>query len=1464
MRRTLLASLLLTFLLFSSSPARSAPPSGTFAPGASLRFEHITIDDGLTQNAGLALLQDSTGYLWIGSQDGLNRYDGYGITQFKHDPDNPNSLGFNNIVSLYEDKNGYLWVGTWGGGLDRFDSKTSTFTHYAPNSEDSDAIINPVITSIVDDGRGGLWVGTLGGLEHFIPATGKFTHVNSDPISIIQPVDDGTLWIGTGAFGTTGTGLYRFDPATNKSELMQPVGRCFQFPNVSDVLTDPQGNLWVSYGGYGVTGGGIDRYNPKSGKCAHFDNGQTSDNQITDNNITDLLLDRDGALWATSWSGGVWQFPSIMSRGFNVVHHDSADPESLSSDNTFNILQDRSGVIWIGTLSAGINKLDPDTLQFRTYRHKAADPESLASNHVGAFAETPDGTMWVGTWENGLQRFNPSTGKFKNYRNDPEDPQSLSSDLVMSLFADADGTLWVGTLGGGLNHFDPRTEKFTRYQNDPDDPTSLLENQVTYLLRDPDGRLWAGNFLGLSRLDPGAKGFVNYPMYAPPVSLKVIGDELWIGTWGGGVSRLALTKPNLDPAQAVFSTLMNDPADSNSLSENSVWGIQQTADGMVWLATQGGLNRYDPKTGDFKVYREKDGLRNATILTVNLDQQGFLWLTTNNGLAKFDPQTETFRIYDKGDGLQGNEFNSNAAFFSDRTGDMYVGGVSGFSIFDPMDLRDNTTQPNIVITDFSIFNTPQSFDAAEPILLGYDQNFISFEFAALDFQAPQKNQYAYKLEGFDADWVQAGTRNYASYTNLPGGDYTFRVKAANSDGIWNEEGAALNLTVVPPFWQTLPFQIGVAVGLILFVAVGFNWRVRAVREQNARLQKMVDDQKRVESELRESEARFRAMFENAAVGISIVSPEGKTLAVNPVLVKLSGRSEAELIEIGGRGVTYPEDQNVGMAEFHEIMEGRRDSYQVEKRYIHEDGRVHWMRQSVSAVRDEMGKVRYMIVIAEDIEERKRALEELRESEAKFRAMFESSAIGMGMSLIDGNMLAANAALCKISGYSEEELKQRSDAENCYPEDAQVGMDLFAEMLAGKRDFYNVEKRYVRKNGEVFWTRLTLSLVRDTEGKPSYLLNMVEDIDDQKRKSEELQVSESRFRSMFDNAAVGVAVMTLDRRITQINQKASRMTGYTQEEIEQINPSMLAVEEDRFVDRELFPELVEGKRDQYTVEKRYIRKNGEIFWGRVNFSLVRGADGKPLYTIGMIEDITEEKRVAEKLAAQEADHLRQLEQRIAERTEELNLANERLREKAAQDAVTAERTRLARDLHDAVTQTLFSTTLIADVLPDIWEMNPEEGKRRLDEIRLLTRGALAEMRTLLVELRPNALVEVPLPTLLRQLTEALSGRARINIQLSAEGERKLPADVQISLYRIAQEALNNVFKHSKASEAVVTLRMGDSVRLTVADNGSGFDPSTVTADHLGVKIMRERADTIGAKLSIYSEPGEGTQISVVWS
>jgi PAS domain S-box-containing protein len=494
---------------------------------------------------------------------------------------------------------------------------------------------------------------------------------------------------------------------------------------------------------------------------------------------------------------------------------------------------------------------------------------------------------------------------------------------------------------------------------------------------------------------------------------------------------------------------------------------------------------------------------------------------------------------------------------------------------------------------------------------------------------------------------------------------------------------------------------------------------------------------------------------------------------------------------------------------------------------------------------------------------KRAAEELEQSEARFRAMFENAGIGIAMVGFDRRPLEVNAALVKMTGFSAEELFQMTGADLSYAEDAEIGLPELQDVLAGKLDTYQIEKRYVRKDGQIYWVRQTNSVVRAADGRPQYLVSMIEDINEQKHILEDLRRSQARFQTVFENAAVGIAVMGLDRRALEVNPVAEKIVGYSAEELYNIDPRSLALPEDLGVDGNLFPELISGKRNFYVMERRYRRKNGEIFWARINYSLVRDLDGNPDYLIGMIEDIDDQKRASERLAVQESIHRRILEQRIAERTEELNKANELLQQKAAQEAVATERTRLARDLHDAVTQTLFSATLIADVLPDIWQMNIAEGHRRLEEVRQLTRGALAEMRTLLVELRPNALVEVPLPTLLRQLSEALTARARIDIQFTFEGERKLPPDVQVVLYRIAQETLNNVVKHSKASQAAVVLRLGDQVRLSVTDNGTGFDPTRITADHLGLKIMCERSEAIRAKFSLYSEPGEGTQVTVTW-
>lgn len=625
----------------------------------------------------------------------------------------------------------------------------------------------------------------------------------------------------------------------------------------------------------------------------------------------------------------------------------------------------------------------------------------------------------------------------------------------------------------------------------------------------------------------------------------------------------------------------------------------------------------------------------------------------------------------------------------------------------------------------------------------------------------------------------------------------------------------------------------------------------------------IDQQKRDALALAESEARFRAAFESAAIGMAELSLDGRILKANAAICKMSGYTEDELKQRYDRQNVYPEDQDIGMDLFAELVNGARDHFQVERRYVRKNGDVFWTNLTLSAVRDPGGRLLYTVVLIEDVNEQKRAMEELRQSEARFQAAFESSAIGMALMTVDEHFLKANAAVRKISGYSEEELEKITASEILYSEDSSVGLDLFTEMMEGKRDHYQMERRYVRKNGEVFWASLTLSAVRDTQGNVAYLVALVEDIDEQKRTLAELKKSEARFQAVFENIAVGITILSLEGNILAGNPTVENIVGYTVEELRNMNPLDLMFEQDREVDTALYQDLIAGRRESFVSELQYYKKNGSLYWVRVNYSLVRDPEGTPDYLIALVENIDEEKRAAEKLAAQESEYRRMLEQRIAERTEELNQANQLIQQKAAQDAANSERTRLARDLHDAVTQTLFSASLIADVLPTIWEKNPGEGIKRTEELRQMTRGALAEMRMLLVELRPNALTEIPFPDLIRQLCESVIGRDRLPIQINLEGHGKLPALVQIGLYRIAQESLNNVVKHAKATQVVVTLRMGEQVRLVVADNGSGFDTSSVLLDHFGLQIMRERADSIGAQFSIYSEVDEGTQISVTW-
>ena len=510
---------------------------------------------------------------------------------------------------------------------------------------------------------------------------------------------------------------------------------------------------------------------------------------------------------------------------------------------------------------------------------------------------------------------------------------------------------------------------------------------------------------------------------------------------------------------------------------------------------------------------------------------------------------------------------------------------------------------------------------------------------------------------------------------------------------------------------------------------------------------------------------------------------------------------------------------------------------------------------------------------------KRAARELQQSEERFRVMFESAGIGIALVGMDRRPLEANAALLEMTGYSPEEFFQKSGAELSYSEDADIGIPELRDVLDGKLNTYQIEKRYVRKDGQIYWVRLTNSVVRAPDGKPEYFVTMVEDINERKYIAEELYRSQARFQAIFNNVAVGVAVMTLERQPIAINATTEKIVGYNLDELIGVDPRTLVIPEDRNMDTEWFKDLIEGKRNSYVMERRYRHKDGHIFWARINYSLVRDLDGKPDYLVGIIEDIDEQKRASERLAEQEADYLLMLQHSVNERTHELEETNQRLHKeieqrlkieeelatKAADEAVTAERTRLARDLHDAVTQTLFSASLTAEVLPDLWEMDLDEAKNSTEELRQLTRGALAEMRTLLLELRPSTLTQTHLSDLIKQLCEAFIGRSRLPIKLNIEGNCPLPPEVQVAFYRIAQESLNNVFKYARATQVNVSLFISkSSVHFETRDNGIGFDMSNSKPTSLGMRIMRERAEAIGADFRINSNPGSGTCVEVTWN
>jgi len=822
----------------------TALPVDLHAQRNDIRFEEISIEEGLSQTIVFCIAQDSKGFMWFGTEDGLNKYDGHRFTIIRHIPDDPSSLAYNHILSLYEDRTGTLWIGTFLAGLDRYDSTQDRFIHYRHDPKNPNSLSHDMIRTIYEDLSGTLWIGTDGGLNRFNRETETFTRyihypddantLSHNTVRAICEDRTGMLWI-----GTEGGGLNKFDRDTETFThyIHDPSNpKSLSSNSVRAIYEDNAGKLWI-----GTDGGGLNKLDRDTETFFHFLADPNDPSKLSHNSVYALYEDKTGVLWIGTNGGGL-NILDQERRKFIRYINDPNDPTSLSYNEIYHIYEDRSGVLWIGTYGGGVNKIDLKRKKFIHYRYDPNNPNSLSHPIVWSIHEDASGILWIGTHGGGVNRFDRVKNQYTHYRHNPNDPYSLSNDIVRNVYEDRSGVLWIGTHGGGICRFDRETGKFFSYQNDPNDPSSLSNDEIRSIYEDRSGTFWIGtNGGGFNKFDRETGKFTRYqndPDNRYSLSndfVRVIYEDregsFWIGTQGGGLNKF-------DRTSGLFTQYRTDPDNPNSLSSDFVFSIHEDESGLLWLGTWGGgLNKFDPKTETFTAYTENEGLSSNSTYGALEDDEGNLWISTNNGLSKFNPITGTFKNYNERDGLQSNEFNGGS-FFQSKSGEMFFGGILGFNAFFPHEIKDNPHIPPVVITTFTKLNKEAKLDKPlaelDELVLSYRDYVFSFEFAALEFTAPDKNLYAYKMEGLDEDWIYTDSdKRFANYTTLPPGRYVFRVKASNNDGIWNEEGISIKISITPPFWQTWWFR---SVAVLALLGLALTWYKRRVHTMRMKIE----------------------------------------------------------------------------------------------------------------------------------------------------------------------------------------------------------------------------------------------------------------------------------------------------------------------------------------------------------------------------------------------------------------------------------------------------------------------------------------------------------------------------------------------------------------------------------------------------------------------------------------------------
>jgi ligand-binding sensor domain-containing protein/signal transduction histidine kinase len=1200
------------------APSRVSPASLPPICNCVLRFDHISIEQGLSQSSVQVIFQDSRGFLWFGTEDGLNRYDGYNFKIYKPDPDAINSMSDRWITSIVEDEEGYLWIGTRLGGLNRYDPRTEEFSHFLHDDMNPASLIDNKINVLYIDKRDNLWIGTANGLDLFDRGTGTFRHyvyrptqqegISGKSITALYEDSRGRFWVGTSAGG-----LNLFDASNNTftAYLYDPDNpSTISNDHVTAIIEDKKSTLWVG------TWEGLNKFDPVSGTFERFMHSEDQEQTIADDMVNDLYVDSTGNLWVATGAG--LDRVNVTGKRFIHYRHDPTFSKSLSENNVLSIYEDRGGILWFGTWGGGVNKYDRQRDIFAYYRNDPQNKNSLSDNFVLSVYPDSEGYVWVGSYGEGLNRLTRSTGQVIHYRHDPNRPNTISSNEILSIAEDQEGILWIGTTNG-LDRFDRNSFTFKHYKRDSENPASLSANRVHRVYVDDENNIWVGTAAGLDLFERQTETFIHYqPKTGDANSLSGTGvnsilkdreGNLWVGTFDHGLNRF-------DLGTEQFTHYRFNPRNKETISNDGVLSIHQDAKGRIWIGTfGGGLNLFHPETETFTYYLEKDGLPNGVVYGILEDSRGYLWMSTNFGISRFDPETKTFRNFDAGDGIQSNEFNSGA-YSKGRNGELYFGGINGLTVFHPTSIDENPYLPQVALTSLTQADNPittdSSVETTHNVVLVWPENSFEFEFAALSYSQPNKNRYAYKLEGFDTNWHFIGTKRDGRYTNLPGGEYTLLLKGSNSDGIWNETPVRIHVTVVPPFWQTTWFRVALSVALIAIVAGGFKLRTKTIQDRNRALERLVKERTHaLEKRGREMEALYQA--------------DEKIL------------------------------RNVSLNQVFQTL------VDVAVDMLHAD------RSVVFAWDEERNKV-----------------------------------------------------VPRVShGFKPETLKVME---------------------------YTKTEGIV---GEVFAT-----------GKPVVVTDFVpEDFRPDVR---------AAIRAEGIKSFVHLPIVVDHKVVAVFN------IGFTR------------------------PDFI----PEDTVR---------VFSALVNRAAI-------------------------------------------------SIANMELFEQTKDLAVMEERNRLARDLHDSAKQKAFAALAQLGTARGILNGHGNGVNMHLNEAENLVTDVIQELTFLVQEIYPFALQEKGLVTTLREHIFEWENRNDTVVQLITRDERRLPLEVEQALYRITQEALANVARHSHARRVDLALVYnGDSVQLSVSDDGCGFDINTKHG--MGLRSIRERVGSIRGTVQIQSAPGHGTRLLV---